>query len=126
MREILFKAKGQTTGEWFEGLLTRFDQDVCRIKDKYREEWICDASTICQCTGLTDKNGKKIWENDIVRTNRGRLCSVVWFASPRYQGFDLKPIECKNPPPTQWDLWKDLEVIGNIFDNPELLGTDTD
>ena len=56
-----------------------------------------------------------------MRINRGRLCCVVWFSSPSHQGFDLKPIECKNPPPTQWDLWKDLEVVGNVFDNHELL-----
>lgn len=79
-----------------------------------------DKSTICQCTGLKDKNGKLIWENDVARCEVG-IAEVIWDKS----GWRTKWL--KN------DLWrKDLhywavensegaEVIGNIFDNPELL-----
>lgn len=79
-----------------------------------------DPSTICQCTGLEDKNGNLIWENDIVNTQCGKAI-VVW---------DKAEWRIKWIKDTIWrkDLhfwtnendWK-CEVIGNIFDNPELL-----
>lgn len=142
MREILFKAKGQTTGKWFEGLLTRFDQDVCHIKDKYHEEWICDASTLCQYTGLIDKNGRKIWENDILRYSYDYPGSP-WLKQKGLSDDDIK--YCIGA--VFWQDWRGTwavcgkgksrmtnqdvyvcnrnpnrtEVIGNIFDNPELL-----
>lgn len=83
--------------------------------------YLIDPDTICEPTGLTDKKDKKIFDRDIVKTNNGRLCKVVWFSSPQYQGWDLKPIEIKNPVPEIWRLWEDIEVVGNIFDNPELI-----
>lgn len=74
-----------------------------------------------QYIGVKDKNGKEIYERDIVRTNSGRLCKVVWFSSPQYQGWDLEPIEAKNPAPKEHELWKDLEVIGNVYENADFL-----
>lgn len=80
--------------------------------------------TICRCTGLKDKNGKLIWENDIVRDKHGNCYKAFW--QNNYYQFswicvktDIFSIGVK------WDLWSfksfEIEVIGNIFDNKELL-----
>lgn len=84
-------------------------------------EFLVDKDTVGQYIGVDDKNGKEIYEDDIVRTNSGRMCKVVRFSSPQYQGWDLEPIEAKNPPPKERELWKDLEVIGNVYENADLL-----
>lgn len=120
MREILFRAKGQTSDKWHEGLLTRLDQDVCHIKDNRHNEWICDPQTVCQYTGLTDKNGRKIFEGDIVRyANIGALGKVVWYEGD-YIGYAIDDIE-DSFQQYEKELFEKTEVIGNIFDNPELL-----
>ena len=83
-----------------------------------------DPSTICQCTGLKDKNGKLIWENDIVKDENCNFYKSFW--QNNYYQFswicvkaDVLPIGAK------WNLWSiksfEIEVIGNIFDNKELL-----
>lgn len=88
---------------------------------------LIDPSTLCRFTGKFDRNNKPIYEHDIVKTQYGRLCMVVWFDSDSYCGFDLKPINTaenlKNPPPSECFLWfqGDIEVVGNIFDNEELM-----
>lgn len=80
--------------------------------------------TICQCTGLKDKDGKLIRENDIVIDKHGNFYKAFW--QNNYYQFswicvktDVFLIGAK------WDLWSfksfEIEVIGNIFDNPELL-----
>ena len=88
------------------------DTDICPI---------IDPETICPYIGIKDKNNIKIFKDDIVRTKHGRLCRVVWFTSPNYNGWDLAPIEMEHPAPDKYDLWQpeNLEVIGNIFDNSE-------
>ena len=79
-----------------------------------------ETSTICQCTGLKDKNGKLIWENDIVKHDFGKEQIGVQLAIVKYDSkyacYQIKPIY-------DWMYCdkSDCEVIGNIFDNPELL-----
>lgn len=89
-----------------------------------------DPSTICQCTRLRDKNGKLIWENDIVNGSikRGAAfygCLVLW--NECKARFDVRAFGC-NFPMTLDECTDDIsmsgfdyEVVGNKFDNPELL-----
>lgn len=138
-KEILFKAKRKDNGEWVEGDLehTKYD-DVIWIVDVRGEKcYRCDSDTLCQYTGLTDKNGKKIWENDIVRytfdypsetaTENGlkeRISSVFW---SKWRGSWSVYADERKGKGMNNDLFKyarngnTVEVIGNIFDNPELL-----
>ena len=137
----LFKAKRTDNGEWVEGYLveTRYNtyHDGYRIIDKdginydeldYYEpsfiSYVIDKSTICQCTGLKDKNGKLIWENDIVRDDNGNIYKAFW--QDRYYQFSWICVKSdKLPIGAKWDFWSirnyEIEVIGNIFDNKELL-----
>ncbi len=136
-RKILFKGKRVDNGEWVEGYYVLIGSchriytgeiDINKsFENQYglyipeKANYLIDPKTICQYTGLTDNNKKKIWENDIVKTNSGRICKIIWFSSPQYQGWDLIPLEVDNPAPSQFNLWSELEVIGSIFDNSELL-----
>ena len=143
-REILFKAKRIDNGEWVEGYY-RADSDlevhfICGW-DYYpsengleREpfEYEIDPETICQYTGLTDNNGQRIWENDIVllreEVQEYEWKAIVEFGNPNLEydwGWQLVPVgECDMNKDIL--LWIDMEnasctVSGNIFDNPELL-----
>ena len=115
---FLCRAKRTDNGEWVEGLLTIMWGQLHIINpNDENTAYPIDQSTICQCTGLKDKNGKLIWENDIL--NSGNLV-VTWreeLASYcitkkgwMYQHFFGEAIDSCY-----------CEVIGNIFDNPELL-----
>ena len=137
MREILFRGKRLDNGEWVEGWYQpettikhwggrqeKVGVTIAyKVEEGFLEDTLVDPSTVGQYTGLKDKNGKRIFEWDIVRCGTGRICKVIFFISPGVSGFDLVPIGGFDaPPPHNWSLFADTEVIGNIHDNPELLG----
>lgn len=140
-RGILFKAKRIDNGEWVEGyyVKTRLGTDIkpsdvifVPFKINRNEEWgwiKIDPETLCQYTGLTDKNGKKIWENDIVKCkkyicgNFGDYCIEVGYVEMKHGAFGLHRIknDAYYRPFKDWLEDYEYEVVGNIFDNPELL-----
>lgn len=81
--------------------------------------------TVGQYTGLTDKNGKKIFEGDLVKTKYGRECIVSWLHGKAM--FDLDPRQntsnAKTKAPDDYDLWcsQNLDVVGNVYDTFGLL-----
>lgn len=130
MREILFKGKRIDNGEWVEGNLFIHKDgekvDISTGTERFSINSRIDSSTICQYTGLTDKNGKKIWENDIICNHYDDLFPedetillIVW------DNFGWKIKESYSPEEidTAIDI-ENCEVAGNIFDNPELLKED--
>lgn len=135
MREILFKAKRIDNGEWVYGnyAFTDTNGEQHFIFQNKAFEHEVDKDTICQYTGLTDKNGNKIWENDIVKryTSNGdewRISKIVWADYSLNMGWCIEDV--KSLAITSSRLFsvgfdvndtKKCEVIGNIFDNAELL-----
>lgn len=122
MEEILFKAKRIDNGEWVEGdILHTKHHEIVIISDYEDKAYRCDGTTLCQFTGLTDKNGKKIWENDIVDTfeesSKEFLRNVVKFEDGCFKVFKKHYLSM------HMDSYEktDLKVVGNIFDNPDLL-----
>ena len=108
----LFKTK-TCNGEWVAGFLHCKD-DKWYISNKAGSPFAYEVrpDTICQCTGLRDKNGKLIWENDIMK--------YQWDGKTRIDVVKYEPPLFTYSKAVRWDLGAD-EVIGNIFDNPELL-----
>ena len=126
-REILFKAKRTDNGEWVEGYYV-----YCRKRhyilpllneaigyDEREDEWIeIEPDTICLFTGLSDKNGKKIWENDIVE-----IASEDGYFLCEWDDDTARYVLNGDGLTVDFDNYYgyEVEVIGNVFDNPELL-----
>ena len=128
----LYRAKRADNGEWVEGNLVwsnDADDDYKAIiipttgsnmftkggsgGDLGFEKWYrVDPSTICQCTGLKDKNGKLVWENDIVSDECGNMAEIIW------NDAELQYLVDYEFEPMTLGEW--CSVVGNIF-NPELL-----
>ena len=125
----LFKAKRLDNREWVQGALLLHDTDAATIFNQHPSDgslqgFEVDQSTICQCTGLKDKNGKLIWENDIMVAHlddaypeNETYIRILWYES----GFCSK--EKGSEDISQIDKFdqEHFEVCGNIFDNPYLL-----
>lgn len=81
-----------------------------------------DPNTICQCTGLKDKNGKLIWENDIANCLTEECCGYIcWDESEAGFYFNVLLEDGTYEEEHIYDYVDCMDVIGNIFDNPELL-----
>lgn len=135
MREILFRGKRLDNGEWVEGSLIKTGGYCCILPDddgtNYDYPYL-DAvlgtidgyatpvapSTVGQYTGLKDKNGKRIFEGDVVVISQFglTLSGIVEFHDCGFEVYskELDAYECL------WYECSELEVIGNIHDNPEL------
>ena len=152
MSDILFKAKSTYTKEWVEGyivnhagLLWIYTGEV-DLLNSYSNGYgttvyesikhIIDKNTICQYTGLTDKNGNKIWENDIVKHHFEECFAPIRFG--KYQScFDATKtqhigfsVDWGRKQALRKDLgyWVNMvecDIVGNALDNPELLDRET-
>lgn len=133
MREILFRGKQVDNDEWVYGsfCMDAIEQKngLCGVdgfirlydfaKGKMQMHEV-DRETVGQFTGLTDKNGVKIFEGDLVKAERvvngdEWFGSVVWW----HGCFAIQGVTDRNVPAI--DLFREYEVIGNLHDNPELL-----
>ena len=124
MREILFRGKTDK-GEWMCGDLLHdgLDYDVAIRESESKYVYRLIPETVGQYTGLTDKNGKKIFEGDIIKScEYDDVYFVKYCADDNYPAFDVVPemnIECNGL--SHLHIVEGIEVIGNIHDNPELL-----
>lgn len=125
MREIEFRGKRVDNGEWAYGSLIEENYYIDKayfIRTRNEEDWtsryyncLIDVKTIGQYTGLDDRNGTKIFEGDIVRLGTNEI-RFVFYGSTDFRhtmyGKYAKEFDYKD---------KGYEVIGNKYDNPELL-----
>ena len=141
MREILFRGKRLQGGDWVEGYFFKSDINK-RVRESGKATLIftpdCDtfitvpechnsfmvvSDTVGQYTGLLDKNGKRIFEGDIAKVLQGKDKDIAYVGFEN-GAFMLYPKTGNIYERTLWEYWYndwDVEVIGNITDNPELL-----
>ncbi len=114
-RELKFRAKELATGNWVIGSLNPQGNEISLavffaniLTDRF------DIQTLGEYTGLHDKNGTEIYEGDILKTSTGNE-QVLWDSKDGLWGFDDRH-------PLYFADINQREVIGNIYENPELLG----
>ena len=131
MREILFRGKRLDNGDWVYGDFVRGNErkslrDSIFVYDSETQsfnDYEINPSTLGQYTGLTDKNGKRIFDGDIAKVLQGKDKDIAYVGFEN-GAFMLYPKTGNIYERTLWEYWYndwDVEVIGNITDNPELL-----
>lgn len=122
---FLSRGKRIDNGEWIQGylygiwerryILWGMINDIPNMAE-------VDPETVCQCTGLNDKNGKLIWENDIANCMDAECCGYIsWNESEAGFYFDVLLEDGRFEEEHIYDYQDCMEVIGNTIDNPELL-----
>ena len=134
MRTIKFRGKSILTDEWFYGdLVHSADKKRTAIlvndKDSY-DECEVDPETVGQFTGLMDKNGNEIYEGDIIGCHNPRIKHLIFYNEKQGRFMAALNGDIENDfvgvcglDDSRWTGSK--KVIGNVFDNPELLKGDT-
>ena len=125
MREILFRGKRIFDGKWVNGFAYK-QYSAAKVETWYirafETDFLVIPETVCQYTGLTDKNGRKIFEGDIIKCKVHEMNGYrVRRGVVEYHGVGF----IMNLDPNSWydqkNISFDCEVIGNIYDNPELM-----
>lgn len=123
-REILYRGKHihvqpenkHLDDRWVEGYLA--DKNYINSPE-LEGEFLVDPETVCQYTGLTDKNGRKIFEGDIIKDASIHTAGKVFYWE--YEGRFAVDAIYDGKQLYTGEMWEDVEVIGNIFDNSELM-----
>lgn len=123
---FLTRGKRKDNGKLFKGLLTYISKSSAEITDVITNEsfWV-DMETVGGCTGLRDKNNKLMFEGDIIRYTANECCDIYFvkwdIAAGRFAAYGLGLGD--NYPLGDFVFYnpQKCEVIGNIYDNPELL-----
>lgn len=122
----LFRGKRLSNGKWMQGNLLQYSDGTCCICHAVSRvnHYKVVSSTVGECTGLKDKNGKLIFEGDIIKSWLGKILTVEfgqyydeeemhsgcgWYVTGEYGTLSFD------------ERWGGHEIIGNIHDNPELL-----
>lgn len=134
MREIKFRGKRIDNGEWVYGCLVRYSDNSSYIFGDYvdkNEVWKVLTETVGQFTGLLDVNGKEIYEGDIIKVTGEFAIDdsgiIKWSQQEDdytyHCGFmvDWQEEVKRRSHLSFWANHREIEIIGNIYDNPELL-----
>ena len=125
MREILFRGKSLDNGKWIEGDLLRINGHVFIFPDpapKGIDKYKVDPATVGQYTGRKDKNGKKVYEADILTDKFGSMGVVEWRDSGFVVNFgDTDIFDLSDCFGDSYQMW----VVGNIHYNADLIEANT-
>lgn len=126
MREILFRGKRVDDGKWVYGYCYELEKKPMISSCVKREAYEIYPETVGQFTGLTDKNGKKIFEGDIVRRFNSKEQEVMRYAVKWNTDCCMFVLICEDTYLGEYDsdftvfYGEEFEIVGNVHDNPEL------